>query len=181
MHGTIFSEFQKYVEKHLGGEEAWRSLLRETGIQRESYQPLEEYPDDEAIVLIATAARKAEKDVRTLLQDFGEFIAPSLLDMYWAVIDPDWKALDVIEHSEDAIHRVVRLKDPKARPPYLRTKRPTDQEVIITYTSPRRMCALAKGIAYGIAKHYGERIAVKDKKCMHLGDRTCVLSVRRLD
>lgn len=181
MHGTIFSEFQKYVETHLGGEQTWRSLLREAGIERDRYDALDEYPDDEAIVLIATAARNAGQDVRTLLQSFGQFIAPTLLDLYWAVVDPEWKTLDVIEHSEDAIHKVVRLKDPKARPPYLRTSRPSEDEVIITYTSPRRMCALAKGISYGIANHYQERIAVEDQKCMHRGDKTCVLSVRRLD
>lgn len=180
MHGTIFTEFQKYVADRLGGEDAWQSLLRDAGIQRDHYESLEEYPDDEAIVLIAIAARKAGMDVQTLLQDFGEFIAPALLDLYWAVVDPKWKTLDVIEHSENAIHKVVRLKDPKARPPYLRTSRPSHDEVLITYTSPRRMCALAKGIAYGIAQHYQERILVKDKKCMHLGDQTCVLSIRRM-
>lgn len=181
MHGTIFSEFQKYVEANLGGEEAWRSLLREAGIQRDHYDHREEYPDDEAIVLVATAARRAGKEVLGLLEEFGLFIAPALIALYPEFVDPSWRALDLIEHSDNVIHQVVRLKDPKARPPYLRTSRPRDNEVRITYTSPRRMCALAKGIAYGVAKHYGERIVVDDKKCMHRGDQACVLSVRRLD
>lgn len=181
MHGKIFSEFQKFVETAPGGADTWLGLLRDSGISRDSYDSAGDYPDDEAIVLIATAARKAGIDLRVLLEDFGTFIAPALMGMNVVQLDPRWKTLDLIEHTENVIHTVVREQDPRARPPYLRTIRTSENEVIIVYTSPRRMCALAKGIASGIAQHYHERIIVEDRKCMHQGDPTCVLSVRRID
>lgn len=35
-------------------------------------------------------------------------------------------------------------------------------EIVVDYTSARRMCALAKGIAKGVAKHYRESIAITE-------------------
>ena len=47
----------------------------------------------------------------------------------------------------------------------------------MTYTSNRRLCALAKGIVRGVAAHYGERILVFDAACTFSGDPHCELVV----
>jgi len=51
-----------------------------------------------------------------LLEDFGALSRRILIDMYWALIEPEWKTLDLLEHTEEAIHKVVRLKNPGAQP-----------------------------------------------------------------
>ena len=38
--------------------------------------------------------------------------------------------------------------------------------VEISYTSPRKMCYLAVGLMRGIAKHFNERIIIKQTQCV---------------
>lgn len=180
MHGIIFAELKKYVDHKLGGE-AWHSLLREAGMEGRLFLPVHEYPDAEAVTLVKAASRITGLPADAILQDFGEFITPDLLKMYGALLDKSWKTLDVIEHTEETIHRVVRSRNPGARPPQLRCERASDYEVVIVYTSARRMCGVAKGIVRGLAKHFGETVALEESSCMHQGARECRISVMRID
>lgn len=50
---------------------------------------------------------------------------------------------------------------------------------MIHYASERRLCALAKGIAAGIARHYGESLEIRDLTCMQKGAATCEILLRR--
>jgi predicted hydrocarbon binding protein len=52
--------------------------------------------------------------------------------------------------------------------------------VLITYDSPRKLCAVARGIVRGVASHFGERIAIEGRRCMHRGDPHCLIAVRAL-
>jgi hypothetical protein len=40
------------------------------------------------------------------------------------------------------------------------------------------MCSLARGIAVGVAGHYGETIELDEETCMHRGDPSCRIRVR---
>jgi len=177
MHGTIFAELEKFVGETYGGS-TWSDLKKGAGIQRERYDVMTDYPDSEVVALVTAASTMTGVAIPALLERFGEFIAPDLLDMYWGVIKPEWKTLDVIEHAEEEIHKVVRLDNPSAHPPYLHALRRGPTEVAVIYTSPRKLCSLAKRIARGIAKHYGETIRIENESCMLQGDANCTLSVR---
>ena len=100
--------------------------------------------------------------------------------MYRAYVRPEWTALDVIEHTEERIHKMVRLQQRGARPPYLSTTRRAVDEIVVHYSSERKMCAFAKGIASGIARHYGETLEITDLACMHQGATTCEILLRRV-
>ena len=76
------------------------------------------------------------------------------------------------------MHRVVRLRTPGPKPPELRCDRESQEEVVIHYTSARRVCGIAKGIVRGLAKHYAERVLISESTCMLKGDFECPISVR---
>ena len=178
MHGTIFTELEKFVGARMG-DGAWAPLKAKAGIPADrSYEVFNTYPDEEVVALVTAASDTAGLPVPALLEDFGLFIAPDLLEMYWGAIEPEWRTLDVIEHTETTIHTVVRLDHKGATPPYLSASRTGENEVTVVYTSPRRMCPVARGIARGIAAHYGESITIDDKRCMHRGDDDCVMVMR---
>ncbi len=160
------------------GAHVWKELLDATGLSSRVYLPVSEYPDAEVVALVKTAAEMTKKEPNAVLEDFGEFIAPDLIRMYEAVVDPKWKTLDVIEHTEEAIHRVVRVKNTGARPPELWATRTSPKELLLRYSSERKMCALAKGIAKGVASHYGERILIQETHCMHTGSPSCGIVIR---
>ena len=178
MHGVIFSELRKYVEQRHGGEETWKALLRDAGLGRRMYLPVREYPDAEAVALVSAASAATGVPVRGVLEDFGEFIAPDLMGMYRSLVRPEWRTLDFLEKTEETIHRVVRLKDPAAKPPEIRCERTAPDEAVVRYASARRMCGVAVGIIRGVAAHYGEPVQIDEPRCMHRGDPECEIRVR---
>lgn len=180
MYGMIFAELKKYVDTKLSGR-AWADLLQHTGNGTKIYMNFHNYPDAELGALVNAAAAHTGIAVADILEDFGEFIASDLLAMYQSVIPSEWRTLDVVEHTEEVIHRVVRLRNPGAHPPHLQSRRLSPQAVEIRYNSPRRLCALAKGICRGIARHHNEAVQIDEPQCMHAGADACLLVVQLAD
>src|SRR5215218_9970788 len=168
MHGIVFGELKQYVTARLG-ESAWSELLADAHIGPKLYLAIQEYPDEELGAILQAACRRTGLTAAAVLQDFGDFIGPHLMQMYRMYILPEWKTLDVIEHTEERVHKMVRLQHRGARPPYLSTTRRGDDAIVIHYSSARRLCAFAKGIAMGIARHYGETLEIRDLTCMQKG------------
>jgi hypothetical protein len=177
LHGIIFTSLKKYATSRLGGD-AWPGLLREAGLSGKIYLPTQAYDDKEIFALVSTASKITGKPVQVLLEDFGEFIVPDLVSIYRAMIRPEWRTLDLIDNVENTIHKAVRLRDKTASPPTLVVSRPGPSEVVVVYTSPRRMCGVAKGITKGIAAHYREKVTVTETSCMLRNDSSCRLSIK---
>lgn len=177
MHGIIFSELKKFAESRLGPG-AWEQLLVEAKLGSKTYLAVQEYPDSEIVALVSAASRKTKLPASSLLEAFGEFITPALMRMYGHLAKPDWRTLEFIENAERSIHTVVRLKNPGAHPPELRVTRTGKNEIALLYSSQRRMCSLAKGIAKGVASHYKEQITIHEAKCMLRGDPQCEITMR---
>ncbi len=56
--------------------------------------------------------------------------------MYGHLLKPEWRAIDIIDHTEGTVHAVVRVKNPDAKPPKLKTQRLSPNEVLLVYTRP---------------------------------------------
>ncbi len=177
MHGMIFAQLKKYVEKNYSLS-AWNQLVQSAGGGPKIYLTLDEYPDQELMAIVTTASKVTGKAIPALLEDFGAFMVPDLVSMYRPLISPKWRTLDLIENTEGTIHKVVRARQPGAKPPALEVKRVSPTEVVLRYASPRKLCAVARGIARGVADHYGEKVQITESQCMHQGARECMISIR---
>jgi hypothetical protein len=177
MHGIVHAELQKYIVIRFG-HPIWKKLLKQSGLETKSYLVSQHYPDSDILTLVTTASEVTEKPVSQLLEEFGEFIAPDLLEMYRPMLDPRWRTLDILEHTEDTVHRVVRLRNAGATPPELRCQRLSPGEVQLSYNSPRKMCALARGIIRGLAKRFDETVQIQEGACMLRGAASCEISIR---
>lgn len=176
MHGMIFAELKKFVVGGLGPE-AWNQLTDKAGTPGKVYLPSQAYPDGELLNLVAAASEVTGKPAGDLVEAFGEFIVPGLVRAFGAHINPAWRTLELLENTEETIHRVVRTSSPGATPPQLSVTRAGPSEVVIEYGSERKMCALAKGIAKGIAAHYAQPITIDEPACMLRGAPTCRIHV----
>lgn len=174
MHGIIHLELRNFVVQ-LHGEAAWRALTDAAGLSGEIYTPLRSYPDEQLVALVGAAVQLTGADPTALLEAFGEFLVPRYLALYGKLLKPEWRTLEVIEHAENTIHRVVRMREPGALPPRLQAQRVSPTSIRLTYDSPRKLCAVARGIARGIAAHFTEQLSISDESCMHRGDRECVM------
>ena len=176
MHGIVFEELREFVWRS-HGPQTWAELLAAAVPDRRFYAPDAGYPDEELEALVAEISKRTGSTRGELLHTFGEFVAPTLLELYRPMLDPAWSLLDLLENVEETIHRVVRLDDPTASPPNLRVERAGDERVVIHYESERKMCDFAKGIVNGLQGEYGQQVDVTDLSCMHKGDPTCTIEV----
>ena len=179
MHGLIFVQLKKYASQRLGPE-AWDELLHKAALQGRMYLPVQQYPDDELLALVRALSLRTGGDPDGVLQELGTFMAPELMRMYGSLLQRSWTTLDVIEHTEDTVYRVLRARNQAARSPELRAERVAPGEVLVTYDSPRRLCGFAKGIVRGLARHFGENVAIDEPSCMLRGDAECRLRIRKV-
>src|SRR5262245_13597273 len=177
MHGIIHLELQKFIAGRFG-EQAYRQVTQKAELEQEIFTPLQSYPDEWMFRLVGAAIELTRTPAEQILEAFGAHLVTGYLALYGHLLKPSWRTLDVIEHTEETIHRVVRMRQPGAQPPLLTTERRAADEVLLFYDSPRRLCAVARGIGRGVANHFGETIAIDEQQCMHRGDSRCVISFK---
>lgn len=180
MHGAIVHSLGKYIQA-THGPSVLADVLAESAIADTRLMPTRPYADADVLTVLQGVVRRTGQPVAAVLEGFGEYLAPILLEMYGTLLDWRWRTLEVIENTESTIHRAVRIRDASAAPPLLHVERTGPAEVTIAYASSRRMCHLAIGIARGIAAHFRERIEIEQPTCMHRHDERCLIVIRRLD
>lgn len=179
MHGIIFEELEEYTTTRHGSE-AWETVLEAADLGSRTYLPINAYPDEELLAIVSAATEITGTPREELLTDFGQFAVQDLLHRYRAFLEEEWTALDVLENTEETMHKAVRLQEDDAEPPELDCRRVSDDEVVIEYSSDHQLCDLGEGIVKGIASEYDTRLAVDQERCMLDGDSRCEIHVSRL-
>jgi hypothetical protein len=179
MYGVIFDFLRSYVIERHGGRDTWDALLKEAGIGYKVYFPVAQYPDEEIVNLASTAARMLKVPLPAVLEDFGDFVGPSLVSYYEMFVRPEWRTFEVLENASNKIHDAIHRHNPRRNPPELRATRQGEHRMLLTYHSERRLCFVAKGIVKGLSKKYGEDIEVRETQCMHYGAERCHFEILR--
>ena len=183
MHGLIFFFLQKFIGTSPSGGAVRQPDDRagqtsQSPKTTERYLPSSVYPDEAAVAMLGSIADATGESLPVVVERFGEFLAPHLLKVAGAAVDPAWTLLDLIEQTEGIIHALVRTKNPGAKPPVLETIRHDPHELHLIYASARRLCRLAQGLIRGMARHYGETVEIEETSCMLRGDPFCTFVVR---
>ncbi|HYR54389.1 MAG TPA: heme NO-binding domain-containing protein [Methylomirabilota bacterium] len=178
MQGVILDELEKYVTSKLGptGLARMRNL---TGRGDGGYDLSGKYPDDELLMIIRGLVEATGRPPEEIVEEFGVALVPGLLEVYGFLVDPRWSFIEFLLHTEDVIHRGVRINSANARPPELQAVRAGADSVTISYRSPRKLCALAKGIVRGAAAHYKVDITISEESCMLRGNPECLITVAK--
>jgi hypothetical protein len=155
MHGSIITMLKRYVQTQYD-HSTWVKLTELSGLEQVEYDHKAVYPDEHVYALVGHAAEMTGLSAGELHEKFGEYLVPDLMYMYQRLIQPEWKTLDMIEHTELTMHRQVRQEHAQNAPPVLDVTRLGPDELIIDYVSPRRMSGLAVGIVRGLATYFDE-------------------------
>ncbi|MCK4685657.1 MAG: heme NO-binding domain-containing protein, partial [Pirellulales bacterium] len=112
MHGLIFFYIRTFADTVSSDTASWSVLRSTVATSHEKYLPSGTYPDSEAIHLLESLAASANEPLPSVIEKFGMFLAPQLLKVAGQYIDPDWSALDLIEHTESIMHSMIRSTNP---------------------------------------------------------------------
>ncbi|MDE2571415.1 MAG: heme NO-binding domain-containing protein [bacterium] len=177
VHGSIHLALKQYVVEVYGAS-TWEQILAQSNATIKMYLATSSYPDGEITALITAASALANRPANDMIEDFGRYLMPKLIQNYRSLVRPEWRTLDFLENAEQSIHSVVRVQNPGARPPILRCVRHGASELQIIYSSARRLCALVRGMALGAAQHFAEVVMVDERQCMLHGAESCDFRMR---
>ena len=174
MHGLIFASFRDYLLTEHGADVAREVLAGEP-----QYTLSEAYPDEQFLELLERACGRTALSPDEILFEFGVFTAATTFARLYAVVfkaSPTARAF--LLTVEEPIHDVIRVALPDARPPELALTDLGSDGLEIVYTSPRRICAMLRGLVEGTGRVYDETLEVEELECMHHGAAACRLIVR---
>ncbi|WP_162056482.1 heme NO-binding domain-containing protein [Pontibacter pamirensis] len=155
MHGSMFVLLERFVVDTYD-HSTWLKLLEWAGVEHTSFQMHEMYPTHEIFAIVGCLGESTEQPVFDLMEQFGEFMVPDLMLLYSRYVRPEWRTYEMLINTEDAMHGAVRREDNRTNPPKLLvTKKGVDQ-LMIEYSSKRRMAGVAVGIVKGIASYFDE-------------------------
>lgn len=175
MKGVIFNILEDVVIDQFG-DGTWDMLLDDTDLDG-AYTSLGSYPDSEIVALVGAASARLGKSPAEILRWFGRSAIPALAERYPVFFETPPNARSFLLSVNEIIHPEVRKLYSGAGCPHFRFQRTDSHELLIGYDSARRMCHLAEGFIEGAAAHYGERVSVSQRSCMHDGAASCELAV----
>jgi hypothetical protein len=175
MKGILFNVVEDVVTEALSAD-AWDDVIDAAGVGG-SYTSLASYPDTDLFAIVAAIAAATD-----LSPDDTYRLAGRLGFKHLARRNPHilqgtdgWQQL--IMSLDDIIHPEVRKMYPDAEVPGFATT-PVGDGLRVTYTSRRKLCALAEGLILGGGGWYGHELEVEHESCVHRGDATCTMFVR---
>lgn len=179
MHGIVLKGLKDFVTEEYD-HEAWATIQREAGVEGQVYVPITEYEDADVLGLVEAASEVTDIPIPDLLDAFGRFLVPPLVETYGVHVEEDWTGLELIANVETYIHTALREKQLSTyTPPDLSSEWVGDDEVRVVYGSERELCALAKGLLAGVGNYYDEEFDISEEACMLDGDDRCELLVGR--
>ena len=69
----------------------------------------------------------------------------------------------------------MRKLYPGADVPDFEFHRPSEETLVVTYRSKRKLCKLAEGMFDGSARHYAQVVTIELPLCVNRGDDRCEL------
>jgi Haem-NO-binding len=176
--GIIFNLLEEVITAE-HGPDAWDDLLEAAGCDG-VYTALGNYRDEEFMSLVAQLPAAFGYDLDDHLRWFGRSSMPLLAERYATFFEQPDTTAPFLRSINDVIHAEVRKLYPDADVPTFDFDpvpeiAAPDDAVVMSYSSLRRLCALAEGFVEGAAQQFGEVAHVEQPRCMHRGHEKCVL------
>lgn len=156
MKGIVFNLLEEVVTKEYGPA-TWDDLLDAASLDG-AYTSLGSYADGEIVALVGAAASALKLPPRDVLRWFGQRAMPLLAARYPGFFRDHADARSFLLTLNNIIHPEVQKLYPGAITPVFDFAAGDDDDaMVIGYSSPRKLCALAEGFMLGAADHYHEQ------------------------
>ncbi len=160
MKGTVMKALSELVSTRFG-KEKWAEILVAAGLpERRLYLPVADIDDSEAMTVIQSTCDVLELTLEQAAGAFGDYwinvYTPRIYPRYYEDVD---RARDFIEKVQ-TIHDEVTRSMRNARPPAFTYEWVDDNNLIMTYDSPRGLLVLAAGIMRAVGQRFNEELSV---------------------
>lgn len=159
------------------GLETWDAILQaanDDGI----FLSTESYSDERLDALVVAAQQLSGIPRETLIRTFGEYMFPHFIKDHPMFVTEGMNLKEFLLTVDRVIHVEVHKLHPDAKLPSFSYKDENDSELVMYYTSSRKLCHLAEGLIAGAATHFKTQYTLDHEVCMHDGHDSCELHLR---
>lgn len=171
--GIVFNLLEEVVTAEYG-EAAWDSVLDAAGVEG-AYTAVGSYPDEELMKLVGAASAALETPSDDVVRWFGRKSIPLLHERYPRFFEGHTSTRSFLLTLNRVIHPEVRKLFPGADVPVFQFETKNQDQLVLGYSSHRRLCSFAEGLIEGAAEHYGEQVRIEQTQCAKRGDPKCTL------
>ncbi|AEV33346.1 heme NO-binding domain-containing protein [Owenweeksia hongkongensis] len=156
MKGIVFTEFLQMVED-AHDYELVDQIINDVDPESEGvYTAVGTYSHTEIVALVVAYAQRSEQEVGEVLRKFGHHLLMVFHKSYPEFFEPNPTAFDLFSSIDNYIHIEVAKLYPDAELPRFEINKKTSGEMVMTYTSERKMSDLALGLIEKTLEHYKE-------------------------
>lgn len=173
MKGLVFNALNTLVEEKFGLR-LWDSVLKQVNPPNGgAYSGVQTYPDEQLFALVQALSEQTQTPVNSLIRVFGHYLFGVLIQRYPHFREEGQSLKDFLKSVEAAIHIEVKKLFPDSLTPRFDYEDPSPDKLVMIYSSPRQLCALAEGLFEGASSHFNEPLTVVQSHCTHKGDEDC--------
>ena len=176
MKGIIFNLMEEAVTSQFGAN-TWDDLLDAAGLDG-AYTSLGNYADEQVFQLVAAASTALKLSPADVLRWFGRSAMPIMAQRYPVFFEGHSTTRGFLVTLNHIIHPEVNKLYPDAQTPIFEFEAGSEETLLVTYYSKRKICTLAEGFMHGAADHYDERIDLEHPQCMHHGAPKCLFKIK---
>lgn len=163
MKGLVFTEFMEMVEDKFGDEMVENIIEASNLASGGAYTSVGTYSHHEMVSLVVNLSDKTNIPVESLLNVFGKYLFGVFESKYAGFFKHVNSAFDFLDSIENHIHVEVKKLYPDAELPSFKTRKLSETEFEMIYTSERKMAGLAKGLIEATFEHFNEPVEINQE------------------
>ena len=155
MKGIIFNIAEGFITDSYG-EDTFDDIIANCNLETtEPFVAPGTYPDSDLIEIVVKSSEKLDITVDEFLKKLGHYTFGKLAARLPNFVEPHTHPKDFLKTVENVIHVEVRKLYQGSQLPTFQYAEPSENELIITYFSERKLYALMEGLIDGVAEHFG--------------------------
>ena len=161
MKGIIISELIDFIERHCSLSVA-EQIIDEAALENQgAVTSVGNYPHEEAIKLVTSAARMLDQPAENIMRQFGRELFDKLHESHAQFFDEGADdAFTFLSRIQSHIHAEVKKLYPGSNPPNVSCSL-QDDEIKVVYESHRPFAMVAFGLLEGCCAHFDDALSVQ--------------------
>ncbi len=173
MKGILFNILEDFLEENVGEERLEDIVASCDLLTKDPFVAPGTYPDEDFLKIVQQSTKEFGCSQSEFLQQLGQFSFFKLADRYPGFVSPYQHPKDFLKTIENVVHVEVRKLYTDTYLPTFVYKEPSEQELIITYYSKRKLYHLMEGLIEGVAKYFKVKIDQKHRIYIEEGLEYC--------
>jgi hypothetical protein len=178
MKGIIFNIAEQYITDKYGADK-YEAILENCSLAtREPFVGPGTYPDEDLVEILVKSSASLNITVADLLKDLGFYSFAKLAGRHPGFLEGFTHPKDFLKTVDGIIHVEVRKLYQGSKLPVFQYAEPSENELIITYYSERKLYPFMEGLILGVERHFKVPIQLEHSIYQKDGSEFCDFHLR---